>query len=230
MGARVTFKPGGPSCPGGPRTPAPGDPCVVAEHTACPLAGGHWAARGTEPPRVAPQGWGAPHSPGTRGHLPSPLWLQRTPWLPAKTSDHEEGLGGGGTTHRQHLLPPPPAPQLPMCILLTSSPGSPGSPNLPGSPWQGRRSKKQGWEMMCRASSCRWTPPAMGRQLGSPGPPWFPPHQPPRAALTFSPLGPGKPRSPLEPYQGESSIRGGGGHKADLASAEGMDWQQGGRG
>lgn len=27
----LTFKPGGPSCPGGPRTPTPGVPCVVSE-------------------------------------------------------------------------------------------------------------------------------------------------------------------------------------------------------
>lgn len=35
MGTGVTFKPGGPSCPGGPCTPTPGDPCMVAESTRC---------------------------------------------------------------------------------------------------------------------------------------------------------------------------------------------------
>lgn len=132
------------------------------------------------------------------------------------------------------LVPPPTASVAP----TTRSPAPhvhpthifPRIPRLPKSSWlplAGENKQKAGLGDDVQGEQLQLDPPCHGRQLGSPGPPWFLPHQPPRAALTFSPLGPGKPRSPLEPYRGESSIRGGGGHRADLPPTEGTDLQQG---
>lgn len=72
--------------------------------------------------------------------------------------------------------------------------------------------------MKHRGSSCSQTPPP-ALWPGSQGAqsPQGPLAAAPGAALTFSPLGPGKPRSPLEPCRGESSIRGGGWPQSWLA-------------
>lgn len=217
MGAGVTFKPGGPSCPGGPRTPTPGDPCTAVEHMACPyLAGtgvpgtqgcpGHRGARDTVPPRVAPQGWGVLRSPGTKGHLPSLLWLQRTPWLPAKTPSHQEGLGSGAEDPPDSIGDPQHPSLSPPCASYLHLPQDPPAPRvLPAPPGRGKQVKSR------VGRRCAGGAAAAGPS--HPGQPAEEPRAPLGAALTFSPLGPGKPRSPLEPYQGESRVRGGGSHR-----------------
>lgn len=70
-------------------------------------AGEHRGARVTVPPRASPR---VGDSPGGRGHVPSPLWLQRIPWLPVKTPSPQEDLGSKEQRHRsqphQHPLSP----------------------------------------------------------------------------------------------------------------------------
>lgn len=70
MGTEVTFKPGGPFCPGGPRAPTPSDPCKVAEsvcHITWPVGSGV-----PEPPchPEHPPGWEIPLGAGDMYLLP----------------------------------------------------------------------------------------------------------------------------------------------------------------
>lgn len=87
MGAGVTFKPGGPSCPEGPRTPTPGDPWMVTEHMVCPLAGEQrvWEA-------LCP-----PERPHRAGEHPTPLGPGDTDLLPF-------GSGGPLGSLRRHQV------------------------------------------------------------------------------------------------------------------------------
>lgn len=157
MGTGVTFKPGGPSCPGGPRAPTPTDPCKVAQSM--------WhitrlGAQGCQGHHATQSQVGGP--PGDRGHVPSPLWLQRTPWLPVKTPSPQQHQGSRWQRHRSQ---PPRAPTVPN---IHPPPLYAFYSHLPrdllalqtflAPPGRGKRRKKQMCGIMNWGSSCSWIP------------------------------------------------------------------------
>lgn len=214
MGAGVTFKPGGPSCPGGPRTPTPGDPCMVAEHMACPLSGSHRGAGDTGVPgALCHPEW--PHKAGERS---APLGPRDTYLLSfgsrgplGSLQRHQatrKGWAVGAEDPPDSICGPQHPSRSPPCASYLHLPQDPPAPRILLAP-PGSRKQVKSRVGRRRAGGAA---PTLGSQLRSPGPPGLSPHQSLGTALTFSPLGPGKPRSPLEPYQGESSVRGGGSH------------------
>lgn len=168
---------------------------------ACGTSPGWWAqgCQGHHVTQSIPQGGGSPWEQGTCTF--SPL-APEDPLAPCEdTKPPGRPVAGAQIPAPTSIHCPQYPPITPVCLLLTSSPGSPGSPSLPGSPWHGKTSKKQMCGIMNWGAAAAGSPHCgqAARELG--------PHSPspltPRAALTFSPLGPGKPRSPLEPCQGQ---------------------------
>lgn len=207
MGAGVTFKPGGPSCPGGPRTPAPGDPCVVAEHTVCPLAGGHWAARGTEPPRAAPQGWGGTPLPWDQGTLTFSPLAPADPLAPCEDTRPRRRAGWWGHNLLTASAAPttcPPAPHVHPTHIF------PRIPRLPKSSWlplAGENKQKAGLRDDVQGKQLQLDPPlTWAGSWGAQGPHGSLPTSPPGQHSPSRPWGRASLGHPWSPTRGRAAL------------------------